>query len=459
MEEDFLSKIQKTDADYWDIRYIRSWGTDLELKNGELKKAVIGEEFGAGVRVLYKGSWGFASTNLADKEQIFNTFEAAYRLAKTSSRKLVKDVSLADTKTYHDDVHWKPKIDPSDVDIEEKYKIIKDLSSDLRANDEIITVETGYSDGNVEKHFLNSEGSDIRAAGSKVMVQANLIAKRGPTIMGFRTRKGGTGGLEFVKEEDLMEMSRRAKESVITLLGAERAPSGRFPVVMDPDLTGVFIHEAVGHATEADLVTTGDSILEGKIGEMIGSELVTVVDDSTIPGAFGSFMYDDEGVLGSKKVLIDKGVLNGYILNRETAHKLDMNPNGGARAESFASRPLVRMSNTMVLAGDSNYDELFEGIKLGVFAKGSRGGEVDTARGTFQFNAQEAFLIEDGQVTKPLRDVSLSGLTLETLENISALEKEARLGSPGFCGKGQLVPVGDGGPHMRIKEVMVGGGQ
>ena len=144
-------------------------------------------------------------------------------------------------------------------------------------------------------------------------------------------------------------------------------------------------------------------------------------------------------------------------MNRETAFKLDIKPNGGARAESYNVRPLVRMSNTLIEPGDYNFDELFEGIKKGIYAKGTRGGEVDTAKGTFQFNAQEAFLIENGEITVPLKDVSLSGSTLEILKNIDALTKIREFGEPGFCGKGQFVPVGDGGPYIRVKATTVGG--
>jgi TldD protein len=148
--------------------------------------------------------------------------------------------------------------------------------------------------------------------------------------------------------------------------------------------------------------------------------------------------------------------LEDYILNRETAHKLGMKSNGGARAESFTARPLVRMSNTYIETGDHSFEELLEGIDHGIYAKGTRGGQVDTAKGSFQFSAQEAYLIEKGKITTPLRDVSLSGMTLQTLNNIDAVGNDFALGDPGYCGKGQLVPVGDGGPHIRIREAVVG---
>jgi TldD protein len=228
--------------------------------------------------------------------------------------------------------------------------------------------------------------------------------------------------------------------------------------VADQDLTGVLVHEALGHACEADAILGGDSILEGSMGKKIASELVTIYDDPTIRGAFGSYPFDDEGVRTRRKVLVEDGVLREFLHSRTTAQRLGMAPNGSARAESYSARPLVRMSNTFMAGGDRKLEELLEGIKLGVYAKGSRGGQVDTAKGTFQFNAQEAFLIEKGRITAPLRDLSLSGETLRMLADVVALADDSRVGDPGYCGKGQWVPVGDGGPHMRVKQAVVGGG-
>ena len=185
---------------------------------------------------------------------------------------------------------------------------------------------------------------------------------------------------------------------------------------------------------------------------------MTLVDDATIPRGFGSFPIDDEGVPTTRKTLIRDGVLSDFILNRETAAELSMNPNGGARAQSYSSSPIVRMSNTMIGGRDLSFEELIEDIQYGVSAKGTKGGQVDTVRGSFQFSAQQAFLIEKGEITIQLRDVSLSGMTLEIMKNIDGVGKDEKLGDPGFCGKGQMVPVGDGGPHIRIRNVVVGGG-
>ena len=229
------------------------------------------------------------------------------------------------------------------------------------------------------------------------------------------------------------------------------------PLIADPDLTGVYIHEALGHPCEADLVAAGDSCLEGRLGQKIGSDIVTVVDDPTLRGGYGAYPVDDEGVDAREKMLIRNGVLTEYLNHRETAGRFDLEPNAGARAQDGLHHPLVRMSNTVIQGGSHrDLDALVDDVEYGVFACGTRGGQVDTGRGSFQFAAQEAWLIEGGELTQPLRDVSVSGMTLEILNDVDGLAKEGGLASPGFCGKGQTVPVGDGGPYMRISTALVG---
>jgi TldD protein len=190
---------------------------------------------------------------------------------------------------------------------------------------------------------------------------------------------------------------------------------------------------------------------------MIGSEQVTIYDDPTYPNGWGSFKYDMEGVLAKKRLLIERGVLKEFITNREVAAKLGATSNGGARAQSYAFRPIVRMSNTCIAPGDYTLEEMLEDVDRGVYVKGTRGGQVDPAKGTFQFSAMEAFMIEQGKITNPLLGVSLSGITLKTLKNIDAVAKDFNM-HVGYCGKeAQSVPTADGSPHIRIKNAVVGG--
>jgi Predicted Zn-dependent proteases and their inactivated homologs len=290
---------------------------------------------------------------------------------------------------------------------------------------------------------------------TRVALFLNAVASDGSGIQFGHKSCGGTGGFEILEREDIEELGRRTGEKAVRLLKASSPPSGRFDIVTDPELTGVFIHEALGHAAEADLILQGDSILEGKLGEKIASEGVTIIDDPTIDG-FGSYSYDAEGVRATETVLVENGVLTSLLNSRETAFKLGLEPSGNARS-AIGDQPIVRMSNTYLKPGDLSFDELIEDIQNGVYLRGSRGGQVDTGKGIFQFNAAESFRIQDGEIAEPVKDVSLSGNVLETLKNVDGVGSDFRLGI-GFCGKsGQSVPVGDGGPHVRIRNAMVGG--
>jgi TldD protein len=285
----------------------------------------------------------------------------------------------------------------------------------------------------------------------------NAVAASQGVIQFGHKSTGGAKGFEAIQNEDLEALGRTAASNAVRLLDAELPPSGKFPVILDPELTGVFIHEALGHASEADLILQDDSILKGKLGTLIGSPLVNIIDDASMD-AFGYYPYDSEGVKTSENILVQKGNLVSFLNSRETAAKLGIKPTGNARS-GLIDQPIVRMSNTYLKPGTLNFEELIEDMNSGIYLKGSRGGQVDTGKGVFQFNAAESFMIKNGEIQKPLRDVSLSGNILEILQKIDGVGSDFKMGV-GFCGKaGQTVPVGDGGPHTRVTEATVGGAQ
>lgn len=356
-----------------------------------------------------------------------------------------------------DETHWRSKLDVRHTELDEKIRLMNEMHSGATGHDDIVSVRTGWSDEHIHTELMTTEGMDRVWSFQRSLIHGMVTARRDGEVVSYRTRHGGQGGLEVIHDCDLVELGESAQRAALRLLNAERAPSGKLPLIADKDLTGVYIHEALGHPCEADLVAAGDSCLDGKLGQQIGNELVTVVDDPTMMGGYGAYPVDDEGVNTREKVLIKNGVLTEYLNHRETAHHFGVEPNGGARAQDGLHHPLVRMSNTMIHGGThADIDELMEDVQYGVYACGTRGGQVDTGRGSFQFAAQEAWLIENGELTRPLKDVSVSGLTLEILKNVNGLTRDASLASPGFCGKGQTVPVGDGGPVMRISEALVG---
>jgi len=457
LAEKAIKQAMDLGVEYADVRAQHLNSTSIRLTNDRFEQAVSGIDQGLGIRVLYKGAWGFSCTSSLDGNDVQEIVKTAFKIAKATSKGVKEKAKVCSVKPVKDKVAIKANQPLSEVDIDKKMKLVLGFSKTVRAySSKIVSASLAYEDVTGQKAVVSSDGANILTNLSRVYSSVNAVAKQADKLTSARERLGKIGGYELFQEEDGGKIMKKAAERAVNLLKAKPAPSGRFTVIVDPRLAGVFAHEAVGHGCEADLIIAGESILAGKIGKVVGSDLVSIYDDSTLAGGWGSEKYDDEGVPTKKRLLIEKGVLKGYITNKEASAKLNMEPNGGARAESYAYPPIVRMSDTYIARGDHTFEELLEGITQGVYLKASRGGQVDTAKGTFQFNAEEAGLIEKGELTTPLLDVSLSGVTLETLHNIDAVAKDFEI-SLGFCGKGQTVPAGDGSPHIRIKNALVGG--
>lgn len=462
LDEDLAEKIIETattfGATYAEIRTVSNRNTSISMRDGKVRNAVPGHDVGATLRCLVDGSWGVHSTS--DLRAIHSQVESTISMAKqVAARRTTGEspVTLAEVPISTKDVHWRPVNDIRDIDIEEKVAVLSEFDSLIRTDDKIVSVNTGFTDEHVQTELVTSEGMNRAWSFQRTCANAVVTGREDSQVASYRTRVGGVGGYEVIEKIDLEEVARSATESTIRILSAERSPSGRMSLVADPDLTGVYIHEALGHPCEADLVAAGDSCLDGKLGEMIGDPLVTVIDDPTWDGGHGSFPVDDEGLDTASRTLIENGRLVTYLNHRETAAHFEIPTNGAARAQDGLHHPLVRMSNTMIMGGKhEDLDDLLEDVQDGVYACGTRGGQVDTGRGSFQFAAQEAWRIRDGELAEPLKDVSVSGLTLSILKNVDGLTKDSVLASPGFCGKGQMVPVGDGGPAMRIRNALVG---
>lgn len=436
-------------VDYMDIRLGLGDNTSILMKDGNVDEINTGMSLGARIRVLNNGAWGFAyTTDLSKVDEITQT-------ALKLSDSLKGDVELSESEVIKDKVEVDVKIPTKDVSIEEKKDIMK-AANDAAMIDKVNSTTVSYADSEVNELFMNSEGSEIQVKTNRIRMALNASATNGEIIQFGHGSLGGVKGFEAIAEADIEEFGRKIGEKAVRLLDAEPAPSGRFPVIADSELTGVLIHEALGHAVEGDLILQNDSILKNKMGEQIASDIVNIFDDASRKDGFGYFPYDVEGVKTKPNQLVKDGKLISLLNSRETASKLNMKSSGNARS-LISDQPIVRMSNTYLQPGDNSVEELFEGVKDGIYLKGSRGGQVDTGKGIFQFNAAEGYLIKDGEITTPLRDVSLSGNILETLKNIDAIANDFKL-SVGFCGKdGQTVPVGDGGPHTRILNALVGG--
>jgi TldD protein len=435
-------------ADYVDLRLSESNNTIIVMKDGKVQEIRSGDDFGVAIRVLKNGAWGFSyATQLSDLD---NMGDIALKLSKS----LISDVELADVEVEVDKVTSRAKIRPQDVSVEDKKQIMTEAEKAAKLS-RVVSTTVNYVEGESKSYFLSSEGANLMQDECRVAMFLNAVASNGEVIQFGHKSLGGARGFEVLEKADIEEFGRAAGSKAVRLLDANTPPSGTFPVLLDPELTGVFIHEALGHASEADLILQKDSILEGKMNTQIGSEIVNIIDDASMD-AFGYYAYDVEGVKTSENVLVKDGTLISLLSSRETASKLGIKPSGNSRS-SLGDQPIVRMSNTYLKPGELSFEELKEDIKYGIYLKGSRGGQVDTGKGIFQFNAAESCLIENGEITEPLRDVSLSGNILEILMKVDGVGSDFHMGV-GFCGKsGQTAPVGDGGPHTRVSQATVGG--
>ncbi|NOQ38224.1 TldD/PmbA family protein [archaeon] len=444
-------------ATYADIRCSDKEITSLTQKNGKIEDITTGNSFSLGFRVLYKGSWGFASTD--DISRLAGIAETAFRIAKSiQDANNSKDVVLAETKTVEKDIDVKYKIDLKDMSIDDRINFAKaGYKGATEVSDKIKSVSLMYGDSCARNVFASSEGTYITSNPQYFKYYVFSTAKQGDRREESFDRYASFSGIDELIRRDPARIAASASREAVKLLGAVYPPSGKMPVILHPTIGGLFVHEAVGHASEADHAMK-ESIFNSKLGEKIGSDNLNIVDDPNLNGKHGSYMYDDEGVRGKKTVIFRKGVLESYLHSRETAGFVGVEPTGNGRAQSPGFLPIVRMSNTYFDKGNMETDELFEGVKKGLYMKGFKGGEVNPVDGTFTFGVEQGYMIENGKKTKLVKDCAMSGLTLDVLKNIDAVGKDLWLDGVGFCGKeGQAVPVSDGGPHFRVSELLVGG--
>jgi len=437
------------DVRYYDIRCVRGEVTQVDIDNGVIESAGTSFFDKAVIRALGPKGWGVLTRDHVDidsRRDLDTLVEAAARLAAVTEDPL----DLADAPRG---VLPVPSLaeDPRDVDLEEKTRLLAGIEAAARVP-EVVNTRARYTEGIDQVRFLDSSGNEYsyEAVRSGFSVLA-IASKNGVMQMGSE-RDHTTTGFNLRDKQDL---GRKAGEVAVSLLDAKIPKGGPRRAVLDPELAGVFTHEAVGHASEGDLVREGASVLGGKIGEVIGCAGLVIVDDPTLH-EFGFMPVDAEGVAVERTEIIRDGILTSYIHNRETLAAVGNGIPGHARAEPGAP-PIVRMSNTFIENGDATYDEILAECKDGILLIGSRGGQVDPGRGVFQFNAEYGYLVEGGETTDMVRDVSLSGEILSTLHNIVLLGNDRRM-SPGYCGKGgQSVPVSDGAPHLLLESATIGG--
>lgn len=447
----------KNGASFADVRIENARSTILEINDGVTKAAVSSKLKGAGIRAFKDGAWAFAQTTDLTPTGMRSTAESTAKMALATKDKVAERFEI-DGPVAHGRYAYSVNKKFSSISIDEKMALVRQIDDQARNFDpRIVTTRSVYAETWTELYVANSLGTSVYTENSIPRIISAPTAKDGTNRQQSFKSISVRGGYEVMEREDSQNLGTSAAELVIELLSSVPAKGGIYDVVLDPILNGVMIHEAFGHATEADNWPAHSTILEDKVGEKVGPEYLSIVDDPTLVGKRGSYEYDWEGTRAKKRHLVKDGVLTDLLHSLETASRLGMESNGAARSESFMDEPIPRMSNTFMKPGDYDADELIHSIKSGILLCSFTYGYTQAAKGQFMFQANHGYAIENGEKTQMVRDVSLAGNILEILSKVDAIGNDFEL-EAGSCGKsGQMVPTMSGGPHARIRQVPVGG--
>jgi TldD protein len=452
---DALAVALATGGEFAEVFIEDKASSSAHLDDGRVEELSSGRDRGAGIRVVVGETTGFAHTANLSPEGLRAAAQAAAAAARSAGGGTVV-VSLPDQPAHH---RLAVDIDPGGVDKADKVALLRHADEVARSSSASITqVSAGYADSRRRILVANSEGTLATDEVVRTMFNVSCVATGDTGMQTGRESIGHTIGFELFDRYDVAELAQRAAQRALTKLAARPAPSGQLPVVIGSGGGGVLFHEACGHGLEADLVAKGASVFAGRQGELVASPLVTLVDDGTMAGEWGNFSIDDEGNPAARNVLIADGVLTDYMWDVLRARREGRPGSGNGRRQSYQHLPMVRMTNTYLLAGSDDPDDIIAGTPNGVYVKHLGGGQVNTATGDFVFGMSEAYLIENGEITEPLREGNLIGNGPEVLRTIDAVGNDFAMGPPGTCGKdGQGVPVGDGVPTLRVGALTIGG--
>ncbi len=450
-----LSKALSSGGEFADLFAEEALTTTIQLEEGRIEKIASGSLRGAGVRLVHDLRTAYAYTNSLDEKSLLELASSVSGAAEGKGRMK----GLCADMTRRDAPLISPiKTPPDGVPLSEKTAKLWQAERAARDYDRrIIQVRVNYGDRRRKTSVANSEGLVASDENTYSAFIVSVVAEQEGEIQAAVEVHGGTVGFEIFASRPPEEIALAAARRAILMLEARKAPGGRMPVVLSSEAGGTMIHEAVGHGLEADLAGEGMSVYTGMIGEKIASPLISVSDDATLPNRRGSFGMDDEGTPSQNTILVEKGVLTGYMYDRVTAMKERRESTGNGRRESYEYPPVVRMTNTMILPGGTDPGEILRATAAGLFVKRMGGGQVNTVNGDFVFKVLEGYLIEGGEAAEPVRGATIVGNGPEVLKSIDMVGSDLGFGI-GTCGKdSQGVPISDAQPTLRIPEITVGG--
>lgn len=448
-----LAKCLITGGDFAEIFEDDSINNSISLVDGKVQDAIGGRSYGIGIRIFKGLKSVYAYTN---KNSLNSLLETAYRAALAlGDVKEEKSIVLSEKKieTIHPILYY-----PKDVQYERKISILKNAYSGAKNyNSDISQVISSYSDKEQNILIANTDGLYVEDKRIRTRLGVSAVAsKENENQTGFQG-PGRHMGIEMFETIDAEAAGIEAARIAHTMLHAKNCPAGNMTVAIDNGFGGVIFHEACGHALEATAVAKGNSVFAGKLGQKIASSKVTAIDDGTIPNAWGSLNIDDEGNKTQKNVLIENGILKGYMIDKLNGRRMNMEPTGSSRRQSYKYQPTSRMTNTYIAAGTDKPEDIIKSIDNGLYAKKLGGGSVNPVTGEFNFSVQEGYLVKNGVIQEPVRGASLIGKGSDVLMEIDMVGDNLEL-AQGVCGSSSgSIPTNVGQPMIRVKNITVGG--
>src|SRR6516165_189633 len=456
--ETYLSEALSRGGDYADLYFEYRINHSIVLEEQIIKSATKGVNLGVGVRVVSGEKTGYAYSDDLNSENIIKAARTAAFIANASTPGGTVQIP---TPLNREQSLYNIPIYPADLEIKQKIALLEQADSAARMFDSRIRqVQASYIDETKHVLIVTSEGKAAWDLQPLVRLNVMCIAEENGKRQSGVQGGGGRRALDvFTGELNPGAMARESARQAILQLRAVDAPAGPMEVVLGPGWPGILLHEAIGHGLEADFNRTKTSAFAGLIGQKVGSELCTVIDDGTIPFRRGSLNMDDEGNQTHQTVLIEKGILQGYLQDQLSSKLMKSPITGNGRRQSYDHIPMPRMTNTFMMSGESDPEDIIKSVKKGLYAVHFGGGQVDITSGKFVFSASEAYLIEDGHLTAPVKGATLIGDGPTVLRQVTAVGNDLKLDQGvGICGKdGQTIPVSVGLPTIKIREITVGG--
>ena len=451
--QDVLNRVLSRGGEYADVFAESRRHTSLVMEDGRLEKIVSGTEAGAGIRLIFRGRTSYACSNDLGREALMRSASEACSMASDPSGAEIRRLLARKPSVQFEILAY-----PDDVSIDRKIRLVREAEHIARSYDRCIRqVTVIYRDMLQEVRTAGSEGHITEDERVYTLLVMQVIAERDGVVQTGYETLGGFSGFELLDPGMVYGLAEKASRRAVEMLGARKAPAGRMPVVISSQAGGTMIHEAIGHGLEADLARQGLSVFSGKVGEQVASELVTVIDDATLAGRRGSFRFDDEGTPSQQTVLVERGILKGFLYDRLTAMRDNVSSTGNGRRESYGCRPIPRMTNTFITPGAIDPAEIVRSLDRGLLVEKMGGGQVNTVTGDFVFDVQEGYIIRNGLKSELVRGATLTGNGPLVLRQIDMVGTDLGF-SIGTCGKdSQGVPVTDAIPTVRIPELVVGG--